>query len=696
MQKRILTILMTFLGVLVFAQPSDSKIISYAKGKYPGYQVSRPDAKELWEGLTKYYWCTFELRHKKDLPGYPGVTEVGTASVYYWANGSKKQEGYYQKLYYEGMPKPSNAEVQKALDDLDVAYYFGREDGVIEVHSMKPNDGFSYKWFSEKSLLIESGTIVYTQIGSGKSTEKIQQRMNILLDREDYKSPWTATLTLKSGLIEDRTVLETKEYSGDDWIAIENSTYYQKFAMENAKREWDALPNLDIPFTNPIELSYYAHNLFLTGTRDEVKSFLFKTSPSGAFYEGTDFRLKLSQRQDIEYILKQVFDGDKNYQNEYCATSVVGERSKYGLSFYNHNLTARSTFKFKQDMNRYSLVECKVGFSQEGFGSSNDTDARKYPCRGDLPTEKFEMPDAFCSVSFPPGMAEKETPPARLKKLNYFTTYDAAYYSVYATFMDPGNRSNADRVSIAENTAKSAIENTDGVIESSGDFFELNGVKGYELFIVYDDRGKVYEELTRFILLGEVFYEVSVRAPLLRDNEKDALKSFTSSLKGAGDGGTSSTSSSDEKTTEKEEEVKTPTSYKVGDAVLIQVAKGEWVPGIVKEDKGGGKYLVKESANDNHYIQPLANLKPNPNATSNSSSASNNSNSSTGYNKKDQVLVNTQSGWKPAVVTNVDSGGKYEVYCPDLDTYFTASDKSLKPNPGGKAKEKKNIPNIKL
>lgn len=606
MKRTTFTLITLMLSTFSFAQPSQGTVIAYAKKKFPGYQVSDVGNKKLWEGLTPYYMSSFDLRHKTNLPGYPNVTEVGHSVGYFWSNGSFRQDGYYTRDYYEGMPKPDINELNGDLAKMDFAYEFGKSDGIIEVHKITVNPDFEHVWYDEKSLRIKSGTIIYTKLGSGKTTEKIKQRVTFLFKREDHKSPWTKFNVRKhANLIGDEEILETKQYSGDEWIAIENSTYYQKHANENAKREWDALVPLEIPMESPEQMSVFAHNLFLNGSREEIKSFLYKTTPSGLFYDGTDYLLTASRRQFVESILKDIFDGEKKYREEYCETSVISQRNKYGYTFANHNFTSNVSFDFRHDADRISLVDCTIGYSQKGFASSSDTDAKDYPCRGEMTNlEKFNMPAISCSIEWPAEGEEMQTAPNKYTRKNYVSVFDAARYSVYATIMpELANRSNADRYSMAKNTVANMIEETDNLIHSEQKQFTLNGVNGQEALIVYNKQGKIVEEFYRFIVLGDIFIELSIKAPKLRENEIAVLNSFSSTLKGKGKSNETA-SSNDTAATESSD-------YKKKDQVKINTSGG-WKAAVVTKVNGDGTYKVYCPSDKTYYNGPAGALKPNP------------------------------------------------------------------------------------
>ena len=613
--KSIVLILTVFFSVFSFGQ-MEADAVSRAKKLHPGFEsykyVMKSDA--YYERLIPFYYYYVEMSKNAGVDCCPSAQRSVRCMIGYWG-GTKYKENRMSSRdeVLTNMPTISESKIRTVIpDDAALLQTYPAYDllAMKEVGPFKIEAGDEVYWRRENEVWVKA-TANVTWI---RATELVESKETIVLVFSTPDCGKTLTFVkrnmysgagIANALHAESVEIRRTSHSREEIKAFKGNSVGRQLGDQLAKKEWDNLVPLDIPNGSAEEISAFAHKLFSTGSPEEVKAFLYHTTPKYRYMDGNEYEFDYIQQEFIPKVMRQVFEGEKNYRNEYCETSVVANRTKKGLSYANHNLSSRSNFYFIKEGDKYVMESCVFGFSQEGIGSSGESDARQHSCRGELTTERSEMEDIFCGIDFPEGVKSIQTNPSRLKKVHYNTSYDACNYDVWATFMDKESRSNADRYAIVKATGDNYISGTDNVIKSSTKDFEINGVKGYEVNLTYHRANDIHQSVTRFILLGDVFYEFSVTAPLLRENEIATLNTFTSTLKG-GSGIASNN-------TEVEESL--PTSYNVGDNVLIRMSQTDWVPGEIVKNNGSDNYLVKIKSNGDHYNQPIKNIKPDPNAS---------------------------------------------------------------------------------
>ncbi|MFK8046109.1 MAG: hypothetical protein AB8B72_11485 [Crocinitomicaceae bacterium] len=620
------------------AAQTPAAAVAKAKQYYPGmlkYEYKyKSDA--YYEGLIPYYFYHVEMTKNAGFSCAPNATRTVRCMIGYWGSGKYKQHkmSSYSGVI-TGMPAVTKERIEAALPSgFDFASTYPTYDleAMKSIGEFKILDRDDVYWYNQEEIWVP----IQVEVERIKNSSIVKQteRFNLVFKTKDCGK--TITFEKRHGYNgssvpgspkNEPVVISTTDYSREEIAAFKENSVARQLGNDLAKKRLENMPKLNIPTTNVEDMSDFAHELFLTGSKEEVEAFFILTTPSYRMMaeDGSGFEVDYIQKEFIAKSMAAIFDGGKNYRNEYCKTSVISSRTKNGLCYSNHNLTSNSCFSFFKENDKYVLKSFSVGYSGSGVGNSGQADARQSPCRGALQLEQYEMTEVSASIRFPKGMEQKQTKPARLKSWSYNTSYDACNYQVHVTQMDPKKRSNEDRLWIAEQTAKNYIEGLGSdVIASSGKNFTINGVEGYEMNLTFHRPNDIRHEVCRYILLGNNFYQISAKAPRLRQNEIETLATFTCTLKGqAGSAVIKPTAKTGGTPTPKSSETIQQT-YKVGDKIIYRVSKDGYVPGVVKKDNGDGRYLVFCPTLNKHYLGKPANMKLDTNSNGDDSEKSEN------------------------------------------------------------------------
>lgn len=365
------------------------------------------------------------------MPGYPNAIATGTQYCSFWANGSKKEIWNANKGYYEGIPDPKISSLNQAIESINLNDFNNllkigiadqqMADNLVSVEEISIGNNMKYDWVNEKEVIAGSGLltsvkegsgyVIYTYINGGRSTAKYKAASRLIFKRDAYNQPWELSRVVISP---NNEKLEEKEYSTDEMVKIENSTFGAVLAEEIAKKDWESLPNIEIPeFKTIEEFLFFSREFLLTKSEEEVKAFFYHTAPSYKYHDGSQYRLDLSYLQYVEYAMKEIFnEGNKSFRKEYCVDGAIRGLDKSSLTVFNKNQTASTKFTAEKDNDgKFKLSEVKFYFSDESKG---EQPAHNLECKT-LETKKYELEGMNCSFNFPEKPEEIQLPPSQYK-----------------------------------------------------------------------------------------------------------------------------------------------------------------------------------------------------------------------------------------------------------------------------------------
>jgi hypothetical protein len=645
-------------GLLLFGNFAgaqfESKAVADAKKYFPGYsQYEYSHKTQKVAGLRYYYRCTVEAYKNANFKCYPNAKLNKSLWVEYWSNGQLKDKGTWIGTSIKNVPNPDVNSMTAALkDSFDPIAYFESSWlwNLLEIHGYELEKDMTGQheplWRSETEVWVD-GSVTASIIRGCCDVVKYKFYGVFQFTSSDCGK----TFQLKDSYRHGKKVeIERKSVSKQEGIELQKKTIGRSAAEDKAKEEWNALTAIDIPeFDHAQAFAAYVYQMITSGTEDEVKSVIYRTLPSYKFMEGSQYLLDWSAQEYVDNTMNQILDNNGvNVQTNFCP--VINRRKNETNAYTFHDKAEESTLTIRvtKEDDGWKVKEFKIWLA-DGI--------KDKPCPEMIEYEEVKNDEFGFSIKMPKGYKTTKQGSAIIleKKIN-----GSKYIFVANKFGDGG--SNDARKKQAEDNVHGHLMDIHSLDEKETTW-EMNGVTGGEVFFLAENTK--YERY-RTIYLGDYNYEMWILGLNFTETDDVFFDSFKSEGAGGGaredlkfevgdpveihvgagryekgnvtavnadgtynvkvpnmgktftapidamkaDPNGKKVESAGSSTNER------PDSYKVGDKVLIRVSQTDWVPGEVKEDKGNGKYRVEVTDSGDQYIQPIKNLKPDPNAKS--------------------------------------------------------------------------------
>ena len=624
----------------------ESKAVSDAKKYFSGYSTYEYSHKtQKIFGIRVYYRCTVEAYKNAGFKCYPSAKLQKSLWVEYWSNGELKDKGTWLGTSYEDVPNPNHATLTSALkSSFDPIEFF---DSVwlwdlLEIHGFQISTDMSELkqpiWTSEKDVKVY-GSVTASVIQGCCDVKKYKFKGIFKFTSEDCGKSFKFVDGYQQQTMYNKDLIEEKTVSQSEGVELQKKTIGRAAAEGKAKEEWDALVNINIPdFDNEHEFAAFVYQIMTSGAEEEVKSLLYKTLPSYKFMEGSKYLLDWSAQEYVAETLEKTFrNNGTNVQTNFCPVINRYKNSKNSYIFHDKIESKTLEIRTTKEEGKWKVKEFKIWLA-DGLSEKECTPIIEY--------ETVKNDEFGFNIDMPKGYSTKKTDKAIIleHKIN-----GVKYVFAASIFGDGG--SNEARKKQSDDNTHRHLMNIHSLDEKESDW-EMNGVKGREVFFLaentkYERYKTIYLGLN-FTETDEAFFnsfkcdgkgggarenlsfsvgdpcEIHVGAGRYEKGNVTAVnpdgtydvkvpnmgKTFTApigamredptGIKSNPSGGSTTSSASD--------------SFRVGDAVLVRVSQTDWKSGIVKEDKGDGKYRVEMNGSGDQYIQPSKNLKPDPNA----------------------------------------------------------------------------------
>ncbi|MCP4438882.1 MAG: hypothetical protein GY810_08045 [Aureispira sp.] len=651
------------MNIINTSAQNSSKVIVDGKAKTPGYSSYEYEGKRLkYASLIPYYRHTYYGRKNAGFSCAPKAIIRKGCWIEYWSNGKYKDHGYWLGQKIENMPKPDFGKLQSILtkggfDPLDQLKPSTLFD-LLDIHGYALDESGKISWSSEHKVRV-SGTVTLTKFYGSKETQKCTVPASFTFERSSCGKSFTFKEAYFSlgGNGSATKVLETKTHSSDEMKKLKLQSIGRKRAEAKAKEKWESLAKIDIPkFKHFHELVFFARNLFMNGSKEEVESFLYKTTPSYRFQEGSEYLITYRAEEAISSAMNHIFKEGQSYRTQYCEVMQHKGHTKNWYSYYNADQSYHTKLIGEQEKGIWKLKDAEI------YLSDNFENAE---CPAPVELELLTDKTYGFSIQMPKGYTKKDLGSAVL----YEAKANGVTYVVIANNFGSEESNSARYEQAKSNWKQHSMSGIASYDEIKTDW-KINNATGTDVRFFGSFRGRggstKFEEWYRSAYLGDINFEIYVRDLDHSPENIEFMKSFKTSL--AGNAG--STEASAPKTKDK---------YTVGDHVLVNT--GKWEAAIVEKVNSNGTYDVATVKTKKSYTAPNDALRvdPNPSTTTTTTAKEEVTKSTNGYAVGDKVLVRiSQTAWTPGVIKEKKSDGRYLVHCTKINKHYIQPTANLK------------------
>jgi hypothetical protein len=326
--------LMVLLGSgTALATPSDSQV----KKDLGGSNVikvtltSKPGTVQGNTDTMNYeYIRGAEILSKTD---YPGVKMITTGDAVYQRTGRGKFSYWKFRVFdqrYEGIPNPTNEEIQKVLATKPAEQFggiAGRIKNVKKPHVLAKEP--QWVWHTPNSVSFQTVAVIdvpksYTEL------ETLEQTVEVRLYRDDMKGPWTGFITS----LGERKVLGTTKHTEEELRNM--PSFAQQIEEKAAIAELARLPKVDVPeFTSHDELAAYMHKLLLESPRDKAEATIRALLSPRNFATGSTTLLNHNGAQMLTWALDNAFpEKGPGYASFFCPNAQTETRGTRNRTYF--------------------------------------------------------------------------------------------------------------------------------------------------------------------------------------------------------------------------------------------------------------------------------------------------------------------------------------------------------------------------
>lgn len=337
LMKSFLFVLLCFLSVSVYAQPTDAQIRKdLSKPGVLSIELSKRGGSKVWSSAySQYFWERGAIVYRNaKIAEYPDAkVEIGGLARYNIVGGKVSYNRFLVTWNrYIGIPTPSDQEVlsmvNKNLEQFVGNYNFNKI--VTEVENLRMAEERKDEWHTPNSFSINLecsyGKVVsYTEVAQYDAIYRVR------FYRDAITSPWKARF-LSSNTTETETGRES--YRADEIRVM--PTLGSRVEDERAQGYVDGLPQLAIPaFKSDVDLFMFVHKILLEGSPEEFQAMMMKLMAPSFFLEGSTVKLNQRGADLINHNMERAYKGSSTYANQYCHDPGIKHRQKNMIQLLN-------------------------------------------------------------------------------------------------------------------------------------------------------------------------------------------------------------------------------------------------------------------------------------------------------------------------------------------------------------------------
>ena len=331
-------------------------------------------------GYSTFYRVPVSVKLKTDLPG---VTKLLKGAAKYGHGGGNK---YFFKQYapgtteYLGLPSPDTAQIRAFVHTMPDYGLEGTAAVIVDVVGMRFHAAPAPLCHSLLSVSLPVD-VIYTQKESSTSLETVKQPYLLRLYRKSANSAW------------DGVAWTTPDYRSDgrrkESLGVEQIGEYkmsktlslmEKAKVKAAEKEAASRPKVDVPAINSMQdlLSWY-HGLLMEGDYAKVEAVTLQLfSP-----ENFDSKIRLLDGNgaiQLDNIKKALTNDFSTYRQQYCATPLVMNSDKTGISWWNKDKSKASSITIKTENGRWYIAKVNV-YIWDFYSEQRARNTMEAPCK---------------------------------------------------------------------------------------------------------------------------------------------------------------------------------------------------------------------------------------------------------------------------------------------------------------------------
>jgi len=264
---------------------------------------------------------------------WPGVKLIVTGDAVYQRGGRGKFTYWKFRVIdnrYEGIPNPSQADIDKVLDTNRADSFGGGVSHIIRkvrkplVLAKDPQ----WNWHSPNS-------VSFLMVGemekptSNTDLEAFAATVEIRLYRDDMKQAWKTFMASPK----EQVSLGKTRYTEEELRNLPSLA--QQAEEQAAKAQLAKLPKVDIPdFATHDELAAYVHKVFREGPREKAEATVRALLSPESFAPGSTTLLHGRAAEMLKWSLDGAFGDKGSYGLEYCANARTETRGTKNRTYF--------------------------------------------------------------------------------------------------------------------------------------------------------------------------------------------------------------------------------------------------------------------------------------------------------------------------------------------------------------------------
>jgi len=492
-----------FLSSKSFAQPSFAEVQSDVKREYGAgvTVVERAPTKAIvdesvWPNRA-YLQAYVRASNTKNMEGH-NIKIHRNVDVSYLVSGGRY--AYSSALTFGywliGVPKAPTAAEITALINNNMEKFFGNYiynnmTEYVGVKQIMPEkyESFecdNYYWpgdYDGKRVKFRV-KVAYSMINN-RTLEKREDIFEVVFMRESINKPWN-DIQIDGGTRDENIgPVASKELSDKELLDWECNTIRMKYLKDNAAKEFNKLPKVNIPaFATAEEMIWWTHRFFLKATPQEVEYLLITKLNSFYMSKCGSYILNEQGSNLLANIKSFISAKNGNYADHYCEYPKIKHQQSNMAQYYTKTEDSFSRISVDSENGemKYSAIELTRFKDDADIQRLKKVPSDK--CKEYAPAEwaNYSLDEANVSTQFP-SEAKKTAYPNDPSMFSLTATKNGVEYTVFAQIISQDIIKQIKQESQRPSTAKMWSENFRkalGALGNKDEWWDYKGTQGYK------------------------------------------------------------------------------------------------------------------------------------------------------------------------------------------------------------------------
>lgn len=308
------------------AKPSDQQVLKdISTPRMKDIKLSKSGGTYSVYGLQR--WWTRGVTYTTDarIKEFPKATQLVGAEARYRIVGENYDFDKLKFVWteYQGIPMPSDKEILSIIkgDIISFVQPYNWNRMVSELdgpHLSKDPAVRKITWHTANSFTITLQA-KYSVISSNTEVQDIATDFEVRFYRDGVNKPWKKRFLSSK---RNEKVVAKHKYTSDQINAMQ--TQATKAAEKQAKASISELPSIKIPkFSSDKEAFAFIYKILRSGDRKRVEAMYRAMTYSGNYVQGSKVRLTPRGEENLQNLLKAIFDGKVTFAESYCPQIFV-------------------------------------------------------------------------------------------------------------------------------------------------------------------------------------------------------------------------------------------------------------------------------------------------------------------------------------------------------------------------------------